>query len=284
MLTLLPTPIGNLSDISIRSLEALSFADVIMCEDVRVSKKLILLFEKNPIISKHFPEIFNHKQFISFHSHNEDEFLQHTKKDFFLNQKVVFMSDAGMPCISDPGSKLVEYAMMNQIPYDILPGACAAVSAYCFSGFIKNGFLFAGFLPHKQKDRKDRIYNLLQTLCVCEDDYCIVVYESPHRIIDSLKNICCVAPECNLFAIKEMTKLHQKYFRGKPSQVLEEVSSSNTNGEWCLVFYGEKDLEPTLNISQIHSMDIPPKIKAKLLSKITQENSKDIYEKLLKEK
>ncbi|PAF42605.1 16S rRNA (cytidine(1402)-2'-O)-methyltransferase [Helicobacter sp. 11S03491-1] len=280
MLTFLPTPIGNLADITLRSLEVLANADVVMCEDVRVSKKLIKLLGKNPIAQQYFHGIFNQKQFISFHSHNQEDFLNSIEVDFFHEHHIAFMSDAGMPCVSDPGAILVAYALKNGIDYDVLPGCSAGVNAYCFCGFVSDGFLFAGFLPHKQKDRQQRIDNFLQTIGSFEQNISIVVYESPHRILESLEDIVLLAPEIKLFAIKEMTKIHQKFFVGKSSEVLSQIRQSNTNGEWVLVLEGGKTKEATLSSNQILQMDLPPKIKAKLLSKLQNTDAKTIYEKI----
>ncbi|MDO7252946.1 16S rRNA (cytidine(1402)-2'-O)-methyltransferase [Helicobacter cappadocius] len=282
MLTLLPTPIGNLADITLRSLQVLADSDVIMCEDVRVGKKLISLLEKNSLIKDNFPKIFDSKQFIPFHSHNEKEFLDSIHRGFF-EKNIVFISDAGMPCVSDPGMSLVAYAMSENIPYDVLPGVSASVSAYCFSGIVSDGFLFAGFLPHKQKDRKERIANLMQGISILQQDVVIVVYESPHRILDSLGDIVCLYPNIHLFAIKEMTKLHQKFFYGKAVDVLEEIKKVNTNGEWVLVMNVEKKIEPSLTLAQISQMDIPPKVKAKILAKLENKDIKSIYERICKE-
>lgn len=282
MLTFLPTPIGNLADITLRSLQVLADAEVIMCEDVRVGKKLLSLLEKNPLIQSNFPAIFTSKQFVSFHSHNEKEFLDLLEEDFF-QKNVVFMSDAGMPCVSDPGMSLVAYMISKDLPYDVLPGASAGVNAYCSSGIISDGFLFAGFLPHKQKDRRERISNLAQGIMTLQQEIVIVIYESPHRILQSLEDICFLYPDAYLFAIKEMTKMHQKYFCGSASDVLEQVRKANTSGEWALLLRVEKKLEPSLSLSSVEQMDLPPKIKAKILAKLENEDVKTIYEKICKQ-
>ncbi|PAF54204.1 16S rRNA (cytidine(1402)-2'-O)-methyltransferase [Helicobacter sp. 13S00482-2] len=282
MLTLLPTPIGNLADITLRALKVLADSDVLMCEDIRVSKKLISLLEKNPLVQDNFPTIFDTKQFISFHSHNEKEFLASVDKSFF-EKNVVFMSDAGMPCVSDPGVSLVAYAINNNIPYDVLPGASAGVNAYCFSGIHSDGFLFTGFLPHKQKDRKDHISNIIKGISTLDQDIVIVMYESPHRILKSLEDIASLYPDADLFAIKEMTKVHQKFFHGKTIDVLEQIKKSNISGEWALVMSVEKVLEPSLSLTQVVQMDMPPKIKAKILAKLENKDIKTIYEEICKE-
>lgn len=282
MLTLLPTPIGNLADITLRSLQILADSEVIMCEDVRVGKKLLSLLEKNPLIQNNFSAIFNPKQFVSFHSHNEKEFLASVDEAFF-EKNIVFMSDAGMPCVSDPGMSLVNYMISKNLPYDVLPGSSAAVSAYCFSGIMSDGFLFAGFLPHKQKDRRERISNLAQGVATLQQEVVIVMYESPHRILNSLEDISFLYPNAYLFAIKEMTKVYQRYFCGSATSVLEQIKKSNTSGEWVLVMNVEKTLQPSLSLSEVEQMELPPKIKAKILAKLQNEDVKTIYEKICKQ-
>ena len=130
MLSLVPTPIGNISDISLRSLDVLSTADIILCEDTRVTKKLIHLLKERHNLTTTEP------QFLSLHSHNEAEFIAKLTPDFF-NANVVYVSDAGMPGISDPGQMLVRYCLNQGIAYDILPGANAALTAFVASGFVR---------------------------------------------------------------------------------------------------------------------------------------------------
>ncbi|PAF45045.1 16S rRNA (cytidine(1402)-2'-O)-methyltransferase [Helicobacter sp. 11S02596-1] len=280
MLTLLPTPIGNLADITLRALQALGEANVVMCEDIRVTKKLIALFGKNPIIAEHFSAIFEKKDFVSFHSHNEKDFFKNLTQDFFHQNNVVYMSDAGMPCVSDPGISLIAYAIANNIPYDVLPGASAGVVAYASCGFDAQGFLFAGFLPHKQKERRERILNLLQGCAYLEQSIPIVMYESPHRILDTLEDLALLTPNARLFAIKEMTKMHQKYFIGQAREVCAQIESLNTSGEWVLVLFSDTKMERSLSSAQILQLDIPPKIKAKILSKLQNEDTKSLYKKI----
>ncbi len=154
MLTLVPTPIGNIADISLRALQALQDADILLCEDTRVTKKLLhILEERHGLIRKE-------QQFISLHSHNEAAFVEKLTPDFF-NDNVVYVSDAGMPGISDPGQLLVRYCLDHGIVYDVLPGANALLTAFVASGFVQTQMLFFGFLPHKGKERKSALQSAL---------------------------------------------------------------------------------------------------------------------------
>lgn len=283
MITLLPTPIGNLGDVSLRMLEALAESEIVLCEDTRVTKKLITLLQKNPIIEKNFPNIFLNKEFYAFHSHNQDEFLKKTSIDFFKKQ-VVFLSDAGMPCVNDPGALLVKYAMENNIDYDVLPGSNASILAYCMSGIIDDGFMFGGFLPHKQQARKRVLENFLSQQVALDKELSVMFYESPHRILESLQDICEIDRECYVFAIKEMTKKHQKSFCGEAYKVFETLKQANIQGEWVLILKSQKEFVKTIGLGELEAMDIPPKIKAKLIAKLTNQDAKEIYNNLVKQK
>jgi len=140
LFSLVPTPIGNIGDISLRAIEALSEADILLCEDTRVTKKLIHILKERYNTS--FKE---NQEFISLHSHNEKSFIEKLESSFF-EQNIVYVSDAGMPGISDPGQMLVRYCIDNNIAYDVFPGANALLTAFVASGFIETQMLFFGFL------------------------------------------------------------------------------------------------------------------------------------------
>lgn len=144
MLAFVPTPIGNLGDISFRTIEVLKDTELILCEDTRVTKKLLNL------ISTKLDLTFPNFDFISLHSHNEKQFLTQQNKELLENKKCVYMSDAGMPCVSDPGALLVEFCIKNEIDYDVLPGANAILTAYASSGFSHTSFTFLVFYHIKE--------------------------------------------------------------------------------------------------------------------------------------
>jgi len=143
----IPTPIGNLDDISQRSLKLLCEAQTLFCEDTRVTKRLLsLLSEKHNLQ-------FNIENFIALHSHNEKYVLDNIDMSTF-DETVAYLSDAGMPCVSDPGSYFVQFCQEKNLAYEVLPGANAALLAYASSGFSNPRFNFYGFLPHKGKERQ----------------------------------------------------------------------------------------------------------------------------------
>ena len=275
MVYLVPTPIGNIADISLRALNALESCDEILCEDTRIAKKLIALLNARGLLKK---ADFN---YTSFHSHNEITRLAQFSADFF-SKNIAFLSDAGMPCISDPGAKLVAFLQKNDIAYSAVSGACGVVLAVSVSGF-GGGFSFLGFVPHKLSEKRVFLQNMLQSSLHC------VCFESPKRILDSLKLLCEFAPNRAIFIAKELTKMHEKFYFGEVSAVYKKLQGKNLNGEWVIVVRGAEDLSDSkesrgLNKIDIENLDIPPKIKAKLLAKIDGRSPKECYEEILNAK
>ena len=269
MLTLVPTPIGNISDISLRAIEVLSDADILLCEDTRVTKKLIHILKERYNTPFEKPQ-----EFISLHSHNEQSFVEKLDPSMF-EQNVVYVSDAGMPGISDPGQILVDYCIKNQIKYDVLPGANAVLTAFVASGFIETQMLFFGFLDHKGSSREAGLNKALY------NGYTTILYESPHRIEKLLREIERIEPTRELFLTKELTKKFQTYLRGTASEILKKLSG-NFKGEWVVVIRaGEKQNSSAVTQNDILELELPKKLQAKLISKITGENTKACYKRLM---
>ncbi|MCW1359807.1 16S rRNA (cytidine(1402)-2'-O)-methyltransferase [Campylobacter sp. US33a] len=269
MLYFIPTPIGNLSDISFRTLELLKTCEILICEDTRVAKSLIALLN-----SKYKLQI-QPKTYLSFHTHNEKEFFARVDIDFF-NQDIIFMSDAGMPGISDPGQSLIQFAWENQIPYEVLPGANAALLAIVSSSFCKKEFIFMGFLPNTGRQRQKDLEKVLK------NPYPSVIYESPKRILDLIESIAKLEPQREIFAIKEATKKFEKKFKNTAQNLVTELKNHNLNGEWVVVIKenGEEFTQGALCESDILELELPLKTKSKLLAKLSGKNAKEIYQKL----
>ena len=268
-MSLVPTPIGNIGDISLRAIEALSSADILLCEDTRVTKKLI------HILKERYNTVFKEDQeFISLHSHNEQAFIEKLSSDFF-ESNIVYASDAGMPGVSDPGQTLVNYCLANGLEFDVLPGANAVLTAFVASGFEETKMLFLGFLDHKGASRAQGLQNALN------NGYTTVLYESPHRIEKLLQEINQEDPRREIFLAKELTKRYQTFFRGTALEALEKLNG-NFRGEWVVVL-SKSDAQAVSAISKkdILSLDLPKKVQAKLISKITGENPKACYQSLL---
>ena len=268
MLCLVPTPIGNLEDISSRSLKVLEESELIFCEDTRVTKKLLnLLGEKYNLD-------FSNKEYKSFHSHNENQILKTLDKDTF-SKNVVYVSDAGMPCVSDPGATLVDYCIKNEIPYDVLPGANAILTAYAMSGFSTTTFSFYGFLDHKGVSRASKLDDILN------DDKLSILYESPHRLLKLLEELSIKDANRTIFLAKEISKLHQNSYKDTALNLFEKFKDINIKGEWVVIIEPKETVGFNLDLDDILSLDIAPKIKAKLIAKMTGESIKDVYQKLL---
>ena len=271
MLYFVPTPIGNLSDISAYALEVLKSAEVAICEDTRVSKQLLNL------LSQKFAIEFKISEFYPLHTHNEAEFFAKFDTEKFLQKTCVYLSDAGMPCISDPGVSLVKFAIKNQIPYEVLSGANALLLGVVASGIVQKEFSFLGFLPNTGKERNLAIENLMKSPYPC------VIYESPKRVLNLVENLEKIDKNREIFLIKEATKKFETKFSGKICEVLKNLQTANLNGEWCVVV-DKCEFKGFDRISEddILNLEIPPKTKAKLLAKITGKNAKEIYENLIK--
>ena len=269
MLSLVPTPIGNIGDISLRSIELLSEADILLCEDTRVTKKLI------HILKERYSTVFKEDQeFISLHSHNEKHFIEKLEPSFF-ESNVVYASDAGMPGVSDPGQALVAYCLKHNVEYDVLPGANAVLTAFVASGFEETKMLFLGFLDHKGASRASGVQKALH------NGFTTVLYESPHRIEKLLLEIEQEDDAREIFLSKELTKKYQTYFKGTASEALTFLNG-NFRGEWVVVLSASaSQADSAITQKDILSLDLPKKVQAKLISKITGENTKACYQRLL---
>lgn len=270
MLYFIPTPIGNLGDISLRSLELLSACEIVFCEDTRVCKHLITL------LNERFKTCIKPQKILSLHTHNEKEVLE--KLDLKLFEKnVAYLSDAGMPGISDPGFALIQFALKHKLSYEVLPGANAALVALVSSNLCEKEFIFLGFLANKGKQRQKEIENLLL------NPYPTIIYEAPTRILALVQTIAKLELKRELFAMKEISKKFQTSFRGKAEKLVEELEGANLNGEWVLVVAksSQNFSSNSLCESDILALDLPLKIKSKLLAKMSGKNSKELYQKLL---
>lgn len=230
-LILVPTPIGNLKDITLRSLEVLQNASLILCEDTRQTKKLLHLLEID-------------KPVLSYHAHNEHQIIENIIQRIKTQDDIVLVSDAGTPGISDPGFLLVRACIQAGIQVECLPGPTAFVPALVASGLPMDRFIFEGFLPHK-KGRQSRL------LALKEEERTIIFYESPFRIKKLLSEIHELFEEDRqVCVIKELTKLHETYLRGNLTEVDKMLTSSNTKGEFVVVLSGKTKM--TKNRSNKH--------------------------------
>lgn len=220
-LYLVPTPIGNLKDITFRAIEVLNEADLILAEDTRTSGKLL----------KHF-DISTHMH--SHHMHNEHKTVDNIVKRIQAGETIAIISDAGTPAISDPGFLLTRACVEAGLEVDCLPGATAFVPALVNSGLPNDKFVFEGFLPVK-KGRQTRLKLL------AEETRTMIFYESPHKIIKTLSHFVeYFGAERSVSVSREITKLHEETIRGTAQEVLQHFEKNAPKGEIVIVVGGKK--------------------------------------------
>lgn len=220
-LYLVPTPIGNLEDMTLRAIRILKEADVILAEDTRTSGKLL----------QHF-EIATHMH--SHHMHNEHKTVDALVKRMQAGETIALISDAGTPAISDPGFLLTRACVENNIEVDCLPGATAFVPALVNSGLPNDKFVFEGFLPVK-KGRQTRLKFL------AEETRTMVFYESPHKLLKTLGNFVEYFGEDRPVSVsRELTKLYEETIRGTAEEVLKHYTDKPPKGEIVIVVAGKK--------------------------------------------
>ncbi len=220
-LYLVATPIGNLGDITLRALDVLKRADRIACEDTRQTQKLLNHFGITTLTE-------------SCHEHNERDRAAGFVKAIQSGQRIAVVTDAGMPGISDPGSRLAEAAIAAGVPVIPIPGANAALSALVASGLPTGEFHFVGFLPEKAGARRTR----LETLAAAGDEAgTLVIYEAPHRILETLADLEAVfGTALNVVVARELTKLHEEFLRGTVAHVRQEMAARDrVRGEITLL-------------------------------------------------
>jgi 16S rRNA (cytidine1402-2'-O)-methyltransferase len=215
-LILVPTPIGNLKDITLRALEVFKECDFVICEDTRVTGRLLNHFEIQ-------------KKMISFNIINEHKLVEKMVKDILHAETVCFVSDAGTPAISDPGFLLVRECIKYNITIECLPGPTAFVPALVLSGFPLHAFVFEGFLPHK-KGKQTKIKELL------EEKRTVVFYESPHRIVNTLAMMVeLLGEERQVCVVRELSKMFEEVKRGTTKEVHAHFAAKEVKGEIVLV-------------------------------------------------
>jgi 16S rRNA (cytidine1402-2'-O)-methyltransferase len=268
MLSFIPTPIGNPQDITIRAMKLFEKATLFLCEDTRQTKRLLKLLEER------FAMVYPEAEFYSFNEHNGEERLVQLG-DRLESEEVVYVSDAGMPVISDPGQILVAYCQQHDLGYDVLPGASAVTTAYAASGFEEGKFLFYAFLPHKGKERSIALSEAMN------NGYNTVLYEAPHRLEKLLEEICILDGERELFLAKEISKKYQKYYRGSAEVLKEKFKEITIRGEWVVVIKAKKSMHKALSFDEVLTFDLPPKVKAKLLASLSDRSVKEWYQELI---
>ena len=220
VLYLCATPIGNLEDITFRCLKVLGEVDVIAAEDTRRTIKLLNHYEMS-------------KPLTSYHEHNKKTKGEEIIALLSEGKKIALVSDAGMPCISDPGEDLVIQCIEKGIRIVPIPGATASLTALSISGFDTERFVFEGFLPRKGKEREERLNE------IAGENKTIILYEAPHRLLKTLKDLEKYLGNRNISVSRELTKKFEETIRINLREAIEEFSQRDIKGEFVLVIEGK---------------------------------------------
>lgn len=268
-LYLVPTPIGNLKDITFRAVEVLKYVDLILAEDTRTSGKLL----------KHF-EIETTMQ--PYHMHNEHKVLDVLINKLNSGISIALISDAGTPAISDPGYYLIQECIKEEINFTLIPGPSSVINGVVLSGLPTSSFSFLGFVPRKKSHKT----SFIQSLKDYKDT--IILFESGKRIPETIE---CLHHEYSsskkVSLCREMTKIHETIERGSIASIHEKIINNELvlKGEFVIVIepYSSHKIKPVLDSKtyKLFLKHMAPKDAAKLISSITKENKRDVYKLLL---
>lgn len=228
-LYIVPTPIGNMDDITIRAINTLKGSDLILCEDTRVTKPLL---QKYDIIAK--LSVYND------YSDNSArlKILNHIKK----GKVISLVSDAGTPLIADPGYKLIDFLRVEGVYVDVLPGACSVISALCLSGMPTDQFMFLGFMPRKLAAQESLLKEIATSSATC------IFFESPKRIVETLNVIKQVLGPRTCAIVREISKIYQEVFKGNCLELMELLKTKKIKGEVVLLIQSEDSVVPDVHV------------------------------------
>ncbi len=224
ILYIVPTPIGNLEDITLRALRTLEEADLILAEDTRHTQKLLNHFEiKNNVLS--------------YHEHNQAQRTEQILDKLKQGETLALVSDAGMPAISDPGNDLVKEVITHQLRVTVLPGATAAINALVGSGLATDEFLFYGFLPRKKQEKVTELTRLGNYPAT------VILYESPFRVKETVQQIAkTLGGSRQIVIAREITKLHEEFIRGSAEEISVSFQDETIKGECCILIEGGTEI------------------------------------------
>ena len=231
----IPTPIGNMDDITVRALNTLKLVDVIFCEDTRVTGNLLKYFDIK-------------KKLISSHNYNEENNINKLLKYLNDGLNIGIVSDRGTPIISDPGYTLVKKAIDNNYNVISLPGATALIPALTSSGLNPNSFLFYGFLDSKKSHRIKQLEQLKYL------EHTLIIYEAPHRIVDTLNDMLNILGNRHISISREITKKYEEIYRGYLSDIINQVK--DIKGELVIVVEGNLEKEDYSDIDLIDHIEL----------------------------
>ena len=266
------TPIGNLSDFSPRAVETLQQVDFIAAEDTRVTLKLLNHFGiKKPMVS--------------YYEHNLRQRGEQIIQRILAGENCAIVSDAGMPCISDPGEDLVRLCAEYQIETRVVPGPSAVISALCVSGLVTSRFSFEGFLSTNKRSRLEHLTSIRK------DTHTLIFYEAPHKLLSTLKDLYETLGDRKISLVKEITKLHESVNRTTLAQAVQYYTENTPKGEFVLVLEGaviaenneeEMTLEQAVQLAKaLMEQGHRPSDAAKEAAKLTQFKKAEIYKQLI---
>ena len=265
------TPIGNLSDMTMRAVETLKSVDFICAEDTRVTAKLLNHFEIK-------------KSLISYHEHNASQSGKNIVERLQSGESCAIVTDAGMPCISDPGEDLVRLCAENGIETVVVPLASAAISALAISGLSTSRFTFEGFLSTTKKQRLEHLSSLVN------ETRTMIFYEAPHKLIYTLKDMLEFFGDRKISLCRELTKIHEEVIRTTLSGAIEKYEAVSPKGEFVLVIEGKPKENEVLDniedaiaqVNELISKGVRAADACKQIAKITSFSKGELYSELLK--
>ena len=263
------TPIGNLKDISIRAQEVLSSADIIACEDTRVTKKLFNLLG-----------LSTQKNFIRLDDNTELKQADNLISLVNEGKSIALVSDAGSPLISDPGYKIIKRCRQEKIEVYTIPGACAVICALQLSGLPTNSFMFAGFIPNKDKARKDFLLNLKNI------DTTLVFYETANRILKTLDVVAEIFGTREVSVAREITKIYEECVSGSVDDVIKHFLTNNPKGEMVLMIAPPtKEQANSINVEELLRQELKESTLKTAVKKLSDQynlSKNDVYQLALK--
>lgn len=275
VLYIVGTPIGNLSDITIRALDTLKSVDIILAEDTRQTLKLLNHFEIE-------------KKLISYHRHNEDDKINQVVSMLDEGKNLALVSDAGMPIISDPGQNLIKYLIKNKYEVVVIPGVTALITGIVKSGLDSTRFTFEGFLSINKKQRNERLKSLVN------ETRTMIFYEAPHKILATLKDMLNILGNRNICIARELTKIHEEYIHTTFKEAIEKIEKDGIRGEIVLLIEGvNEDVLKEKEQDEINSIDskelvlkyindgISKKEAIKMVAKQKGVNKNEVYQECI---
>ena len=256
------TPIGNLEDITLRTLRLLREVDLIACEDTRHTRKLLNHYDVD-------------KPMVSYHEHNEMVRAPQLVLELEQGSKIALVSDAGLPGVSDPGHHLISLAIRHGIPVVPLPGPTAFSAALIASGLSASHFHFYGFLPARKTQRRKALKALN------EQDGTLIFYEAPHRICESIGDVLAMLGDRQAVLAREVTKIHEEFLRGRLSQLHDQLKNRRLRGEFTILIGDPDDLSRKMGKPKKNTSVLARVEKLKKQKKLDQKGALKVVSKEL---